>query len=146
MENSSARLKDKASLGELAVEGLFAGIAAGAVMLAYLLVFGMLSGEAVTVMMGRFSIQVPPNPLQGALLHLAVSAIYGLLFGIVWRFLGRRFSAWGTALLYGLVIYLLARFVLLPESGSPLLDIPPLHFALAHLVYGLVLGLWFKGK
>jgi len=146
MENSTTQLKDQFSLGELAVEGLFAGIAAGAAMLAYLLVFGMLSGQAVTVMMGRFSIQVPPNPFQGVLLHLAVSAIYGLLFGIVWRLLGRRFPAWVTALPYGLAIYLLAHFVLLPESGSALLDIPPLHFALAHLVYGLVLGLWFQRK
>jgi uncharacterized membrane protein YagU involved in acid resistance len=141
MENSTTQLKEQFSLGEAAVEGLLAGIAAGAVMLAYLLAFGVLSGESVAVILGYFSIQVPPNPFQGVLLHLAVSGIYGLLFGIVWRLLGRRLPAWGTALLYGLAIYLLARFVLLPESGSPLLDIPPLHFTLAHLVYGLVLAL-----
>jgi hypothetical protein len=146
MEKSSTQFKERGSMGELAVEGLFAGIAAGLVMLLYLMVSGILSGEAASVMPGRFSIQVPPNPLQGALLHLAVSGIYGMLFGIIWRFVGGRISCWLAAVLYALAIYLLAIFVLLPGTGTPLLEIAPLHFALAHLVYGLGLGLWFRSK
>jgi hypothetical protein len=146
MEKSSTQFKERGSMGELAVEGLFAGIAAGLVMLLYLMVSGILSGEAASVMPGRFSIQVPPNPLQGALLHLAVSGIYGMLFGIIWRFVGGRISCWLAAVLYALAIYLLAIFVLLPGTGTPLLKIAPLHFVLAHLVYGLGLGLWFRSK
>ena len=146
MEKSSTQFKDRGTLGEMAVEGLFAGIAAGIVMLLYLMVSGMLSGDAASVMPGRFSIQVPPNPLQGALLHLAVSGIYGMLFGILWSLVGGRVSSWPAGLLYALVIYLLGRFVLLPGAGSPLLEIAPLHFAIAHLVYGLGLGFWFRGK
>lgn len=146
MENSSVHSKGQSSISETVVEGLFAGVAAGVVMLVYLLASGLLSGEAAGVVLGHFSIQTPPDPLQGALLHLAVSSIYGMLFGVVMSLLGRRFSAWGLALLYALAIYLLARWVLLPGAGSHLLDVAPLHLALAHLVYGLVLGLWFKGK
>jgi hypothetical protein len=147
MQNSTdTQLRTQASLSETAVEGLFAGLVAGAAMMLYLLAVGLLSAEAVSTTLGRFSIQVPPNPLQGALLHLAVSAIYGLFFGIVWSLLGRRVSSWLVGVLYGLAIYLLAQFVLLPEAGSPLLEIALPHFALAHLVYGLVLGLWFKRK
>ncbi len=146
MEKSSVQNKEKGSLGEMAVEGLFAGIAAGIAMLVYLVVIGMLTGVAAGVMAGHFSIQVPPNPLQGALLHLAVSAIYGMLFGIIWIFVGGRISSWVAAVLYALVIYLLAVYVLLPSTGSPLLEIAPLQFGLAHLVYGLGLGFWFRAK
>ncbi len=146
MENSSAHLKRQSSKSEMAVEGLFAGVLAGVAMLLYLLASGLLSGETAGIVLGRFSIQTPPNPLQGALLHLAVSTIYGMLFGIVYGLLGRRLPAMGLALLYALAIYLLAILVLLPSAESPLLNITPVHFALAHLAYGLVLGLWFKGK
>jgi len=146
MEKSSAQFKEKGSLSEMAVEGLFAGIVAGIAMLVYLVISGLLIGEAASVMPGRFSIQVPPNPLQGALLHMAVSGIYGMLFGIIWRFVGGRISCWVAAMLYALAIYLLAIFVLLPGARSPLLDIAPIHFAIAHLVYGLSLGFWFRGK
>ena len=146
METNSTQFKERGSMGEMAVEGLFAGIAAGIAMLVYLLVSGMLTGVAASVMAGHFSIQVPPNPLQGALLHLAVSAIYGMLFGIIWIFAGRRISCWVAAVLYALAIYLLAVYVLLPSTGSPLLEIAPLHFGLAHLVYGLGLGFWFRSK
>jgi hypothetical protein len=146
MENSSTHMKGQSNMSEMAVEGLFAGVLAGVVMLLYLVAIGLLSGEAAGVMLGRFSIQTPPNPMQGALLHLGVSSIYGMLFGVVQSLLGRRLPAMGVALLYALAIYLLAILVLLPSSQSKLLDIAPVHFALAHLAYGLVLGLWFKGK
>jgi hypothetical protein len=146
MENSSTHSKRQSSISETVVEGLFAGVAAGVVMLVYLLASGLLSGETVALVLGRFSIQTPPDPLQGALLHLAVSSIYGMLFGVVMGLLGGRFSAWGLALLYVLAIYLLARWVLLPGAESHLLDMAPIQFALAHLVYGLVLGLWFRRK
>ena len=147
MQNSTdTQLKIQTSLSETAVEGLFAGLVGGIAMLLYLLAAGLLSAEAASTTLGRFSIQAPPNPLQGALLHLAVSAIYGLIFGMVWSLLGRRASSWVVAALFALVIYLLAQFVLLPSTGSGLLQIAPAHFALAHLVYALVLGFWFRGK
>lgn len=146
MEKSSTQFKERGSIGEMAVDGLFAGIAAGIAMLLYLVISGLLTGAAASVMIGRFSIQVPPNPLQGALLHLAVSAIYGMIFGILWGLVGGRVSSWVAGVLYALAIYLLARFLLLPGAGSPLLEIVPLHFALAHLVYGLGLGFWFRAK
>jgi ABC-type transport system involved in multi-copper enzyme maturation permease subunit len=146
MEKGDYYLNRKSSLGEMTTEGLFAGLVAGMVMLLYLLGSGLLSGGTVSLVMGRFSIQTPANPVQGAFLHLAVSATYGLLFGIIYTLLRRRFSSWILALLYALAIYLLAHFIVLPASSSRLLDLTPIHFALAHLVYGMVLGVWFRGK
>jgi hypothetical protein len=146
MGKSNVQIEERSSIGEMTVEGLFVGIAAGIVMLLYLVVSGLLTGKAASVMISHFSIQAPANPMQGALLHLAVSGTYGLLFGFVCALLGRRFSVRTLALLYTLAIYLLARFVLLPSSGSQLTQVAPVHFALAHLVYGLVLGYGFARK
>ena len=115
-------------------------------MLVFLLASGLLAGEAPGLILSRFSIQTPANPIQGAFVHLAVSATYGMIFGMIWSLAGRRFSSWAVALLFAMAIYLLARFVILPANGSQLREIAPLPFALAHLVYGLVLGLWFRGK
>jgi hypothetical protein len=44
-------------------------------------------------------------------------------------------------LVYGLVLVLAAEVIVLPATGSPLRGIPVVHFALAHALYGVVLGL-----
>jgi len=41
---------------------------------------------------------------------------------------------------YGLVVWVVAQFVLLPGLGVALTDIPPAQFIPAHLIYGAVLG------
>jgi len=41
---------------------------------------------------------------------------------------------------YGLALLLVAKLILLPGSGSALGQIPLAYFALAHGIYGLVLG------
>jgi hypothetical protein len=46
-----------------------------------------------------------------------------------------------AGLLYGLLLYGLAQGLVLPWSRSALAAIPPLHFAVAHIIYGLALGL-----
>jgi hypothetical protein len=43
--------------------------------------------------------------------------------------------------LYGLLLFALAELFLLPGTGSPLQAIPAANFALAHIVFGLVLGM-----
>jgi hypothetical protein len=48
--------------------------------------------------------------------------------------------ALGAGVTYGLALWLLANYVLLPVSASPLREIPALDFVLAHLVYGGALG------
>lgn len=41
---------------------------------------------------------------------------------------------------YGLALLFVAKAVVLPAAGSPLAEIPTLHFAVAHVIYGVVLG------
>lgn len=89
------------------------------------------------------------NELNGSVVvgvigHLAVSAIYGMIFAVIWQVVSRRLAALHWRLLasiaYGMLLYILARQIILPSVSSPLLDISPLHFGIAHAIYGLVLG------
>ena len=48
-------------------------------------------------------------------------------------------------LAYGLVLLLVARGLALTGAGAALREIPAWHLAIAHLVYGLVLG-WLVAR
>lgn len=127
------------TVGDAAVDGLLAGIAAGIVMAVYVVIVSLL-GEGVAVL-NRFD----PNgasPVVGTLMHLAVAGVYGAVFGIVSKWL-RRFNlpAWLSGLAFGLVLFTVAVTIILPSSRSALAGIPTLHFAIAHVIYGLVTGI-----
>lgn len=137
--------KRDSRVGDAAVDGLLAGLGAGVVMAVYLLITGMLAGEAMGTIMGRFAPGGETTPLTGALSHLAVSAIYGAVFGVVTLPLRKRVPAWAAGLVFGMVLFLVARYALLPGTDSSLLEMPPVHFGIAHLLYGGVLG-WQVGR
>jgi len=122
--------------GDAAVSGLLNGIVGGAAMAAYLLIALGIGGESPA---GGAA-----SPLAGAVSHLAMSAIYGVVFALIWRLIARRTPGRGLAMLGGLIyagiLFAAAEFVLLPAANSPMLDIP-VHFGIAHVIYGLVLGL-----
>jgi uncharacterized membrane protein YagU involved in acid resistance len=83
-------------------------------------------------MLGRFDPGAAASPLVGGLAHLAMSAIYGILFALSWRLLLSRWLGrvplWLTGLAYGLILLLAATAVGLPLSDSPLKEIPPTAF------------------
>jgi hypothetical protein len=132
-------------LGSAAVDGLIAGAVAGVAMLGYLL---LTSGDAPIDLLNRFTgAGVLPSPLLGAVGHLAVSAIYGMTFAIVWKLLrGSQRPALRVigGVVYGLMLFALAQAIILPGTESPLLALPTLHWGIAHLIYGLVLGLVYR--
>jgi len=143
-------VKEKFETGDVTVDGLFHGILAGAVMLVFLAFTGLLRGESPWVLFSRFAPQFSDSPLAGALLHLAVSAIYAAAFSAGWNLLSARPRRGPSArrdvfagLLYGALLFALAHFVILPGTASPLAEIPPLLFLAAHLAFGLTLGWLF---
>ena len=133
------------SLGDSAVDGLFGGAIAGFIMGIYLVIAGLINGDGPGTVIGRFTPSGDGSPLVGALGHLAVSAVYGAIFALLLGQVGRirpsllRFS-WLLGAVFGLGLWLAAEFIILPAVDSPLQLIPPIHFALSHLIYGLVLG------
>ena len=84
------------SFGDLAVDGLLQGLAAGAIMLALLLGVGMLEGVAPATVLARFGLPGSASAVTGLLGHLAVSAVLGLVWGVLYGGLLRRTSlpAW----------------------------------------------------
>jgi hypothetical protein len=83
--------------------------------------------------------------LLGSLLHLLVSALLGAIFGIVTRRWLHLTSDFGTpimaGLVYGLLIWTAAYFVVLPLFNPALLEVYPPAFIIQHVAYGVVLGL-----
>ncbi len=128
------------TVGDRAVDGLLAGLAGGTAMAVYLILAGLLAGTGAGEVLSRFGPQ-SVNPVQGALTHLAVSGIYGALFGTVAGSRDGRVPIWVRGSIYGIVLFLLAHYVLLPGSVTPLAEMPVNHFFMAHVVYGLALGI-----
>jgi hypothetical protein len=83
--------------------------------------------------------------LVGTLIHLLVSAVLGAIFGIVTRRWLHLTSDFGTpmmaGLVYGLLIWLVAYFAVLPLLNPALLEVYPPAFIIQHVAYGVVLGL-----
>jgi len=138
-------------LSDTALDGLFGGLVAGLAMAVYLVIWGVLAGRGPGAVLGMFDPAMRGAALAGALTHLAVASVYGILFGLIWWVLRRpslrrdsglraAVPAWLVGAVYGLALLAVAKAVVLPAAGSPLGEIPTLHFALAHIVYGAVLG------
>jgi uncharacterized BrkB/YihY/UPF0761 family membrane protein len=135
----------KKTIGDVAVDGLLAGMAGGVVMGVVLLLLGLLDGTGLLETLGRFDPANGGSAVVGGLLHLAVSGLYGVFFALVYHILiGRRPSinryGWLIGAIFGLALWLAAQFVFLPGLNSELADITPSSFALGHMAYGLLLG------
>lgn len=146
MANTQPTIQTKDTLGDTAVDGLLSGAVAGGLMAIVLIIIGLIGDLSIAETMGRFSPPGSDSPLTGTLAHLAVSAIYGLIFALAVSFLRRFWSdagrlCWLLGIIYGFILWLGAEFIVIPATGTPLADFPTLHFGLVHLVYGLTLGL-----
>jgi hypothetical protein len=129
------------SPSDLAVDGLLRGLAGGIAMLLVLVGAGALAGLHPMHILASFGIESSVQPLHGLLAHLAVSAVYGVLWGFGAGYALRRtlipYWVWGAT--FGALLYAIAAAVLLPMS--PLAQIPWGILLAAHLVYGAVVGL-----
>jgi hypothetical protein len=138
-------MRNRKTIGDAAVDGLLAGMAAGVVMGAMLVLLGLLDGTRPLEIIGRFDPADGSAAVVGGLLHLAMSGIYGVLFALLYRFLVGRWtrlkrSGWLIGAGFGLALWLAAQFIYLPGLDTALVDIAPLHFVLGHLAYGATLG------
>ena len=83
--------------------------------------------------------------IVGTLIHLLMSALLGAAFGIVSRRVLRLTSDFGTPVLvgmiYGMLIWTAAFFVVLPIVNPALLETYQPSFIIQNLVYGMVTGL-----
>jgi hypothetical protein len=145
MMNRQQAAVRQGSLGAVAVDGLFAGLGAGLVMAVYLVLAGLLNGQGPALVLARFSTTEGAAPWQGLLNHLAVSSMYGVVFGLLLFALLRHAHPeriWLAGALYGLLLFFVAEIVILPGTGSPFAETPVFHLAAAHILYGLAVGIF----
>ncbi len=135
--------------GDTAVDGLIAGIPAGLGMAVVLIAAGWFDGRSPLVTLGYFDPAQGGNWLTGLLGHLAVAAIYGVVFALLVGAVGRirpslsgQVVLWGAV--YGLALLAVAYGVWFTAVASPLAQIPAWQMGAAHVVYGLGLGLWLQ--
>lgn len=135
---------------DAAAGGVFPGLLGGIAMLVFLIAGGFLTGHTPAKVLGDFD-TTSGIPLLGALIHLSVSCVYGTLFALLAYGLVSRFhhswsmvSAALLGLFYGLILWLIAVTLLKQAAASLITTTPPAVFLLAHLVYGLILGVETK--
>ena len=136
---------NRKGIGDAAVDGLLAGVAAGIVMILFLLAAGLITRDSPVMVLGRFDLQAASRPVVGLLTHIAISAIYGLFFGVLFVALVRirpallRWS-WFAGLVYGLILYGIAQAAFMAGANSGLVQFSSIILLLAHLIYGLIIG------
>ncbi len=147
MTDTKGTINKEISASDAAIDGLLSGVLAGLAMIAYVALSAWIGGADPVATLALFAPEPTTGPLVGLLAHLAVSGIYGVVFGALYAGLLRRPNynppAWLHALvggLYGLLLLLAAWTLLLPATGSRLQQIPLLHLAVGHVVYGALLG------
>ena len=148
MDKTGLITNSKGNIRNLAVDGLIFGVLSGLGMYLVMTVLVLFSRNSVTTLLERFSTGAMTSPLQGLLSHLAVSAIYGMLFGaLIWpilqRFSQQKLMGWLGGLGYGLLLLFLAQVAILPATTSNLAQLPLWEWALGHISYGLILGALF---
>ncbi len=148
-DGNKAMIREKTA-GDVAVDGILAGVGAGVVSAVFLLVAGLVAGEGPGIVLARFDPALKGSALSGTLLHLGISAVYGALFATLYRPVVRRWPhalrlGWLLGLAYGFILLLLAEGTLQSGLNSGLMDVPAVQFAVFHLLYGLVLGFILGG-
>lgn len=145
MTNSKYILSKDNSTGDAAVDGLLSGIVAGLLMIAYLVIAGLLVGEKLSATLIRFDPSQHDSAVLGLIGHLAMSSIYGAIFGVIlkaglsrWPSLHR--FGWIAGLIYGAILLILAQAIFFQAADIPMAKITFPHLIVAHLIYGLALG------
>ncbi len=147
----------------LILKGAMAGILAGIMMAMYAMIasatflnqgfftplYGIASPivgnhEMMKSMMEGFYFTLGPA-LIGLMVHMAWSAIYGIIFGVVARALNLTgMVAVLGGLAYGLIVAGFMTWIVLPlvgQGGMPGM-IGGFSFTVEHLIFGMTLGLW----
>ena len=150
MSNSQPLMRARSSIGDAAVDGLLNGVVAGIVMAIYLVISGMLTGAGLAATLSAFDLGQGTSPVRGVLIHLAMAAIYGIVFSLLYRLLGRRRSIGrgGTismGVTFGLLLLLITQIAFATGINVALSSLPTVHLAVAHVIYGAVLG-WLTGR
>ncbi len=150
MNNSKSLMRAHRSVGDAAVDGLLNGVVAGIVMAIYIVLINATLDRGLAATLSAFDLGQGALPVRGVLIHLAIAAIFGVVFGLIHRLIGQRRSIGrsGSAtigLAYGLLLWSIAQVAITAGINVGLGSLPTAHLAAAHLIYGITLG-WLIGR
>jgi hypothetical protein len=132
------------SPADRAIDGLFSGLLAGILMGVVMMLGGIVVGENPVDILQRFGTGQYSSPLQGVMIHLAVSGVYGVVFSLLYSAVPyrvrSRIPAWLAGLGYAMLLMVLAVNVILPGFNSALGELPVWVLGTGHAIYGIVLG------
>ncbi len=150
MDNSQSLTRTRPSTGDAAVDGLLNGAVAGVVMAIYLLLISAATGAGLVATLNAFDLGYGTSPVRGVLIHLAVAAIYGMVFGLACRVIARRQPIGRSGgviigVMYGLLLWLITHIILAAGINIALSSVPMPQLAVAHAIYGATLG-WLVSR
>lgn len=137
------------SFSDRVIDGLFSGLISGVVMILSMIIGILLYNQDPAGFLANFSFGETPSPLNGLLVHLGVSGVYGAAYSIAISLLPgslrRMIPGWLKGLVFGGVLLSIALGMLLPGLDSHLADAPLAVLVAGHVMYGLILG-WRVGS
>ncbi|MCO6452221.1 MAG: hypothetical protein J5I90_15675 [Caldilineales bacterium] len=147
--NHTKQVTGAGRASDIAIDGLLAGVAAGVVMAVALELIGLVTGSSFGAMLARLDPGGASSTVNGLLAHIAVSGIYGLVFGLLYKLVRsqRILSAvpvWLLGVVYGLLLLIISQ-LLTSFNQYALQGISFVSLLAVHLVYGAVLG-WLVGR
>ena len=144
MTDQQTLVEKRISLASVAMNGLFNGLLAGVIMALYVVLAGQVVGGSNWAFMGYLDITHSGMPGQAILTHLAISAAYGVIYGMLRRLTRldqqNLLPGWLAGVTFGLLIWAMTITWILPVDHFVLGPLPAGYLLFAHLIYGLVLG------
>lgn len=136
---------------EAVYAGVMAGVIAGIAMAMVSMMMAMMTGEGFWAPVKKISVTLLGQSavqnsgfefmpvMVGMMIHFATAIAFGIIFVMS---AGRRSYGpaigWGIA--YGLGIWVVMQFIVLPFVNPVMAQMPPLQFAMLHIIFGGTLG------
>jgi hypothetical protein len=133
--------------------GLIAGVIAGVVMAMAAMMVMPVMGRGLTypvklmagTVQGEDALEGgPSSDMVGGMIHMMMSAVLGLIFGLIMSGLGLS-GIWTliiAGVIFALIVWVAMQYFVLPLVDQVMAQgMPPMAFAMTHVVFGVVLGL-----
>jgi uncharacterized membrane protein YagU involved in acid resistance len=143
--------QDRTNQSEAIYAGVMAGLIAGIAMAVVSMIMALLTGEGFwapvkkvsVTLLGASAAQEPGFQFMPVMVGMMIHFVTAIALGIIFALLGGRRSS-GSAVAsgigYGLAIWLVMQFIVLPFVNPVMADMPPLQFAMLHMICGGTLG------